>query len=191
MYLIKRWGIVYNPVRWQQMVLHDLYVFTLPFNHIQDDPKFQNALQVKDDFEVYWESLSEKIFNSFTLKDKDISLPLDDLDPDVIFTMTWPTILVPCVNIIQRIYSILKLHQHSQMCHICCCLCVILTWGVYKVTLIHSQLIYKIWNLNLWYWVWLKHGYKIPIVIYIIYMGIVLLKITDRKGLGWGWYLPK
>ena len=55
---------------------------TLPFNHIQNDPEFQNALQVKDDFEVYRDSLSEKIFNPFTLKDKDISLPLDDLDSD-------------------------------------------------------------------------------------------------------------
>ena len=57
----------------------------LPFVHIQDESEFQDAICVKDSFELYWDTFSEKVFNPLTWKDKEIDLPLDDLDPDTNF----------------------------------------------------------------------------------------------------------
>ena len=57
----------------------------LPFVHIQDESEFQDALCGKDSFELYWDLFSEKVFNPLTWNDKEMDLPLDDLDPDTNF----------------------------------------------------------------------------------------------------------
>ena len=55
------------------------------FVHIQDESEFQDAICVKDSFDLYWDSFSEKVFNPLTWKDMEIDLPLDDFDPDTNF----------------------------------------------------------------------------------------------------------
>ena len=57
----------------------------LPFVHIQDESEFQDALCVRDSFQLYWDSFSENVFNLLTGNDKEMDLPLDDLDPDTNF----------------------------------------------------------------------------------------------------------
>ena len=52
----------------------------LPFNQIDDDIEYLQALSHKDHFEIYWDSIYEKLFNPFTFNEDDHFL--DDVDPD-------------------------------------------------------------------------------------------------------------
>ena len=58
---------------------------SLPFIHIEDELEYEETLSERNKFDLTCESFQEKLFNPFSPKDKELDLPLDDLDPDSIF----------------------------------------------------------------------------------------------------------
>ena len=56
-----------------------------PFNCIDDDCEYLQALSSKDHFELKWDTLYDKLFNPLSISDNDMELPLDDIDPDLNF----------------------------------------------------------------------------------------------------------
>ena len=54
----------------------------LPFNSIDDDDEYIQALSSKDHFELNWDRLYEKLFNPLSIEDNELESPLDDIDPD-------------------------------------------------------------------------------------------------------------
>ena len=57
----------------------------LPFNHIDDEEDFLEALSTRDHFELNWDSFRNLIFNPFSDEHNDFSIPTDDIDPDLNF----------------------------------------------------------------------------------------------------------
>ena len=55
---------------------------SLPFIHIKDEFEYEETLSARNKFDLTCESFQEKLFNPFSPKDKELDLPLDDLDPD-------------------------------------------------------------------------------------------------------------
>ena len=55
---------------------------SLPFIHIEDELEYEETLSERNKFDLTCESFQEKLFNPFSPKDKELDLPLDDLDPD-------------------------------------------------------------------------------------------------------------
>ena len=50
-----------------------------------DEVEFLNAIYVKDNFELNWDSLSQMLFNPFDFNDSDNDISLNDADPDLNF----------------------------------------------------------------------------------------------------------
>ena len=57
----------------------------LPFNNIEDDIQYVQTLSDKDHFDKRWDSLYDRLFNPFSLKEDELEMPLDDVDPDLNF----------------------------------------------------------------------------------------------------------
>ena len=55
---------------------------SLSFIHIEDELEYEETLSERNKFDLTCESFHEKLFNPVSPKDKELDLPLDDLDPD-------------------------------------------------------------------------------------------------------------